>query len=159
MKKTATLLFVILLTINVSAQLADITVRDMNKNRVSLNDFKGEKLTILDFWATWCKPCVSAIPKLNAIYGDFAQQGVELIGINVDGPRNQAKVKPFAKSLSINYPIVLDPDQELVNTYYVSAFPTLIVINSKGKEVFVHEGFNPGDEQVIREELKKLLQQ
>ena len=47
--------------------------------------------------------------------------------------------------------------QELVNDYNVTAFPTLIVLNKKGKEVFIHEGFNPGDEKLIKEELSKLL--
>ena len=140
------------------AQLPDIEVRDLDKNWVALNDLKGEKLTVVDFWATWCKPCVSAIPKLNTIADEFSAKGVNFIGINVDGPRNQAKVKPFVKTLKINYTIILDPNQELVNELNVSAYPTLLVYNDKGKEVFVHEGFNPGDEKLIKKELQKLLE-
>jgi len=139
------------------AQLPDYEVKDINQNRIVLNDLKGEKFTLIDFWATWCKPCVSAIPKLNNIYNEFSKEGVQFIGVNVDDPRNQAKVKPFANSLNIKYPIVLDPNQDLVTYFNVNAFPTLIVINSKGKEVFVHEGFNPGDEKIIRKELSELL--
>lgn len=153
------LLFIIVLfTIYIStAQLPDIAVKDINHNWISLSDLSGENYTVIDFWATWCKPCVTAIPKLNSIYEEFSNKGIEFVGVNVDGPRNQSKVKPFANSLNIKYSIVLDPDQDLVSEFNVTAFPTLIVLNSKGKEVFMHEGFIPGDEKLIKEELSKLL--
>ena len=147
----------LIITLVTQAQLPEVEVKDINQNWVSLNNLSGEKYTVIDFWATWCKPCVTAIPKLNVIYQEFSSQGIEFVGVNIDGPRNQSKVKPFANTLNIKYPIVLDPNQELVNDYNVTAFPTLIVLNKKGKEVFVHEGFNPGDEKLIKEELTKLL--
>lgn len=140
-----------------SAQLPEIEVKNLNQDWVSLNDLSGEKLTVIDFWATWCKPCVTGIPKLNVIYEEFSKQGVEFVGINIDGPRNQSKVKPFVHSLGIKYSIVLDPDQELVDDFNVTAFPTLIVIDEKGKQVFIHEGFLPGDEKKIKDEITKLL--
>lgn len=157
MKRFYLFLFVLNITVAVSGQLPDIEVKDIDQNWVSLNSLKGEKLTVIDFWATWCKPCVTGIPKLNSIYKEFSEQGVEFIGINIDGPRNQSKVKPFVQTLGIKYPIVLDPDQDLVNDFNVTAFPTLIVINSEGKQVFVHEGFLPGDEKKINAEITKLL--
>lgn len=157
MKNIFLFLIVINITIFSSAQLPEIEVKDIDQNWVSLDEFNGEKLTVLDFWATWCKPCVTGIPKLNSLYKEFSEQGVEFIGINIDGPRNQSKIKPFVQSLGIQYPIILDPDQELVDDYNVTAFPTLIVINNKGKQVFVHEGFLPGDEKRIKEEISKLL--
>ena len=157
MRKITLLFFAGIIAISMKAQLPNLEVKDLNQNWVSLNDIKGEKLTVIDFWATWCKPCVSSIPKLNSIYEDFSKLGVEFIGINVDGPRNLAKVKPFATSLNIKYPIILDPNQDLVDEFNVNVFPTLIVINNAGKEVFIHEGFNPGDEKLIREELANLL--
>lgn len=140
------------------SQIPDVNVQDIDQNWVSLNDLKGKELTVLDFWATWCKPCVTSIPKLNKLYIQFSEKGVEFIGVNVDAPRSIAKVKPFANSLDIQYPIVLDPDQDLVNQFNVNVFPTLMVYNKKGEEVFVHEGFNPGDEQLIQKELTELLE-
>lgn len=159
MKRILPLLILFFIASASKAQLPNINVRDLDKNWISLPEMKGEKLTIVDFWATWCKPCVLAIPKLNEIYQDYSGRGVNFVSVNVDGPRNQAKVKPFAKAMGVSYPILLDPNQELVNELNVSAYPTLIVFNSKGKEVFVHEGFNLGDEKIIREELEKLLEQ
>lgn len=158
MKRILLLSLLVCIAFLSKAQLPDIEVRDLNKNWISLHEMKGEELTIIDFWATWCKPCVSAIPKLNEIYQEYSDRGVTLVSVNVDGPRNQAKVKPFVKAMGVKYPIVLDPNQELVDELNVSAYPTLLVFNSKGKEVFVHEGFNPGDEKIIKEELEKLLE-
>lgn len=157
MRKIATLILLLLFGASSYAQLPDIDVKDLDQNWVLLSELKGENYTVIDFWATWCKPCVSAIPKLNSIYKEFSDDGIEFIGVNVDGPRNQAKVKPFTKSLGILYPIVLDPNQELVDRYNISAFPTLIVLNNKGKEVYIHKGFNAGDEVLIKAELEKLL--
>ena len=158
MKKILAGIFLFVFVLSAQAQLPDLEVRDLERNWVALQELKGEKLTVVDFWATWCKPCVAAIPKLNTIAEEFSDKGVNFIGINVDGPRNQAKVKPFVKTLNINYTIILDPNQELVNELNVSAYPTLLVYNDKGKEVFVHEGFNPGDEKLIKKELEKLLE-
>lgn len=158
MKSILIAIYIICSSINTIAQLPEFEVRDLDQNWIHLSDLNGEELTVIDFWATWCKPCVSAIPKLNALYVEFSNQGVEFVGINVDGPRNHSKVKPFVNTLNIKYPIVLDPDQDLVNEYNVTAFPTLIVVNSKGNELFVHEGFNPGDEKMIRDKLIKLLE-
>lgn len=157
MKELVITIFLIWSSLTAFAQLPDIEVKDINQNLILLSELNGEKLTVVDFWATWCKPCVTAIPKLNSIYEELAPLGIQFVGVNVDGPRNQSKVKPFAKSLNIKYPIILDPDQNLVNEFHVTAFPTLIVFNTKGEEVFSHEGFNAGDEKLIREELSKIL--
>ncbi len=158
MKKTGLLIIAAFLTFSVQAQFPDNEVKDIDQNRISLTDLKGKKFTVLDFWATWCKPCVTAIPKINSIYGEFSPKGIGFIGVNVDGPRNLSKVKPFATSMNIKYPVVLDPDQDLVNRFNVTVFPTLLVLNENGKEVFIHEGFNVGDEKLIKEELQRLLE-
>jgi len=156
--KAATTFLLLNMTILYSfGQLPDFMVNDLDNNRIALSDLKGKKLTVVDFWATWCKPCVSSIPKLNSIYREMKNEGVEIIGVNVDGPRNISKVKPFVKSLQIEYPVILDADQDLVDEFNVTVFPTLIVLNDKGKKVFTHEGYNSGDEQIITAELNRLL--
>ena len=157
MKQLTILILLLLCGYSGKTQIPDLELKSLENKLVSIEDLQGEKLTVIDFWATWCKPCVAAIPKLNEIHNQFSEKGVSFIGINVDGPRNQAKVKPFVKSLNISYPILLDTDQELVNDFNVGAFPTLIVLNEKGKEVFVHEGFNNGDEKLISTKLENLL--
>ena len=86
----------------------DFTLNDTENEPVSYSDLKGDKLTVIDFWATWCQPCVSSIPKLVEIRSDYMDKGVAFIGISVDSPRNLSKVKPFSHSLGIDYPVLLD---------------------------------------------------
>ncbi len=83
------------------AKVHDFKLKDIENKRRSYSELKGDNLTIIDFWATWCKPCVRSIPKLVELYEEFSGQGVEIIGINVDSPRNAQKVKPTARSLGI----------------------------------------------------------
>ena len=66
--------------------------KSLDNNIFSIDDLKGEKITVIDFWATWCKPCVQSLPKLNEVYNKYKDQGVQFVGMNIDGPRNMAKV-------------------------------------------------------------------
>ncbi len=138
-------------------QVRNFTLNDLDNKQQSFNDLKGEKLTILDFWATWCKPCNKAIPELNKIYNENKSKGVNVIGINCDGPRSIAKVAPLAKTLQIEYPVLIDMNIQLMAELNLSAYPTLVIVNNSGKIVWIHEGFVPGDELVISDEINKQL--
>jgi thiol-disulfide isomerase/thioredoxin len=135
----------------------DFTLKDLENKRVSFSDLKGEKLTILDFWATWCKPCSRAIPKLISLYEAYKDSGVQVIGISVDSPRNLPKVKPFVNSLGITYPILLDSNSELMSELQVTSLPTFLIVDAQNEIVFFHRGYRPGDETIIREEIDKLI--
>ena len=156
MKKWLLILF-LFSGVHVFSQNLFAELKNLDGDYVRLNDYQGEKLTVIDFWATWCKPCIAAIPKLSKLSDEFEDDGVVFWGINIDSPRNQAKVKPFVMSLDITYPVFLDGDQELMSDLNVNVVPTLIVLDAKGKIKFFHEGFQVGDEEVIREEIQKLL--
>lgn len=158
MKKYILIVGIFLFYIPLSAQqVRNFTYKDLQNNSRSYHDLKGEKLTLIDFWATWCKPCNKSIPALNRIYETYKDKGVNVIGINCDGPRSIAKVKPLSTALNIKYPVLLDINSQLMNELNLSAFPTLIVVNNVGKVVWVHEGYNTGDEKIIAEEIDKLL--
>jgi len=135
----------------------NFVLKDIENNNRSFNELKGEKLTLIDFWATWCKPCTKAIPELNRIYDEFKLQGVEIIGINCDGPRSVSKVGPFSKSMNIKYPVLIDINSEIKTALNVIAFPTLLLVDSKGKIIWIHEGFVSGDTETIIDEIKKHL--
>ena len=138
-------------------QVRNFVLNDLQNKSRSFDELKGEKLTLIDFWATWCKPCIKAIPELNKLYRNYSSKGVNLIGINCDGPRSIAKVAPMTKTLQIEYPVLLDMNTQLMNELNLSAYPTLLIVNSTGKVVWVHEGYVPGDEAVIEKEIERQL--
>lgn len=141
------------------AQLPDLELKNLDRQYVRLKDVQGKQLTVIDFWATWCKPCLASIPKINELAVEFQNKGVVFWGINVDSPRNQSKVKPFVRSMDISYPVFLDGDQELMDNLNVSVMPTLLILDHHGKIRFFHEGYQPGDEKIIREKIQQLLSQ
>ena len=136
----------------------NFNLENTDNQTVFYNDLKGGKLTVIDFWATWCKPCLNAMPKLNMLADTFGNKGVQFVGISVDGPRNWSKVKPFIQSMGIGYPVLIDKDGELMRDLNINAIPTLLIADGKNEIVYLHEGFNLGDEKIIRSELNKLLQ-
>jgi thiol-disulfide isomerase/thioredoxin len=132
-------------------------LKDIESQTQSFENLKGEKLTLIDFWATWCKPCVKAIPKLNEIYKDYKEKGVNIIGVNCDGPRSISKVEPMSKALAIEYPVLLDIDNELRIDLDVNYYPTLIMVNQKNEIVWLHEGYGYDDDKLIVQQIEKQL--
>jgi len=159
LKTTVLLLFFIGQMQNsaISQSNFNYTLNDVEGNEVDLANIRGTNLTVLDFWASWCKPCLKAIPKLIELSKKYESSNVNFIGINEDSPRNISKVAPLANSLGINYPVLLDSDQELMNDFLVNTLPTLIILGKNGKVVFTHIGYSNGDEILIEETINKLL--
>lgn len=159
MKIFLSLLLFLFTSVSAGPKVHNFSLKNLDNRTTSYEDLKGEKLTVIDFWATWCKPCIKSIPKFVEMYDKLDEQGVNFIGISVDGPRNLSKVKPFAKSLGIDYPVLLDTDNTLMARLRVQAVPTLLIVNSEDEVVYLHEGYAPGEEKMIEEEIKKLLKE
>jgi peroxiredoxin len=98
------------------------------------------------------------MPKLNTLYEELADEGLEVIGISCDGPRSVGLVDPVINSMSITYPILKDIDCELKNAHGYQAYPTLIILDNQGEITFVHEGFRSGDEKEIEEHIRAMLE-
>ena len=154
------LLFFIIIGIGTLAGQAvnDFELEDIDRNNQNLSDLQGHKLTIIDFWATWCLPCQEAMKELVKLYPNLRDNGVEVIGINVDGPRNISKVKPFIKTMGITYPILMDTNMDLMSDLGVSVVPTIIIINDEKKILYAKEGYQAGDDQVLRAKIDELLE-
>jgi thiol-disulfide isomerase/thioredoxin len=152
-----TILFTISMLIVNGQQVNNFRLNDLDNVSRSFTELKGEKITLIDFWATWCKPCNKAIPELNKIYDLYKDKGVQIIGINCDGPRSINKVAPLASALQIKYHVLTDINSEVMKNLNINSFPTLVIINSQGKIVWIHVGFSSGDEKTIIEEIEKNL--
>lgn len=152
------LVFLLLSNVGFNQTLRGFTLPNINNININFNDIKGKKLTVVDFWATWCKPCMKAIPKLSHLSSKYRPKGVQFIGINGDGPRNMAKVGPLTRALQIDYLVLLDPDLTIFQDLNVSTFPTLLILNENNEIIWRHEGFLEGDERLIEEAILNNLQ-
>ena len=132
-------------------------LKDTEGNDRILEELRGERLTVIDFWTTWCAPCKRTLPILNKMAMQYRDKGVCFIGINLDGPGNISKVAPFIKAMNISYPVLLDMNHEWASYFLVSAVPTLIVLDDSGSVVWTHEGFVTGDDVLVKEKLDSLL--
>ena len=147
-----------LLVNGINAQEPYFRLKDLSNQWKEYGDLKGENLTVVDFWASWCQPCVQSIPHLNEMASLYADRGVGFIGVSIDGPRNQSKLTPFIKSMGVTYPILRDINTELMSELNVTAVPTLLIYDSSGDLVHIHEGYRPGDELAIGEAIESLLE-
>jgi thiol-disulfide isomerase/thioredoxin len=158
MKHTGLAAFLLLLGFAMPRDgIPNFELKNLDDRTVRFSELKGERLTVIDFWATWCAPCIRSIPELVKMSEAFASEGVNFVGINVDSPRNLSKVKPFARSLGVTYPVLLDTNSEVMAQLNVTAMPTLLVVDAENEIVLVHEGYRPGDETYLREEIEHLL--
>lgn len=109
--------------------------RLQGEETLSLADFRGRTL-VIDFWATWCAPCVEQIPLLNAFAA--ANEQVAVVGVAVDAEGRRV-VAPFAETHGINYPVLLG-DEALARRYGAPGFPALAIVDPGGRMTSLHVG-------------------
>jgi len=132
----------------------DWTLKDAEGESHSLSDYEG-KIVVLDFWATWCGPCVKAMPGLQKLHEKYADKGVAVIGMNTSESGDPVA---FMKKKNFTYQLLLNADP-VSNAYRVRGIPAFYVLDGEGTIVFSAVGFSPGHEKeiekVINEELAK----
>jgi cytochrome c biogenesis protein CcmG, thiol:disulfide interchange protein DsbE len=106
----------------------DFAVQDADR-RVELRDFAGQ-IVVLNFWATWCAPCVAELPTLVELQQRFKEKGVTVIGVSVDADADV--YHRFLKEHNIDFLTVRDPDQKANNLYGTFKFPETYIIDRKG---------------------------
>jgi thiol-disulfide isomerase/thioredoxin len=141
----------------VDAKPKTFSLRNLDGDIIKLEDYFGKGPILLDFWATWCKPCVKSLPKLDQLATQYKDQNLIIFGINEDGPRSLSKVEMFVSSMGLTFPILLDENREVIRTYQVSGLPTSILLDKSGNTVLTLRGYRPGDEKKLENEIEKLL--
>ncbi|HQU85367.1 MAG TPA: TlpA disulfide reductase family protein, partial [Pyrinomonadaceae bacterium] len=107
------------------------TLFDASKNEHSLSDYRG-KVIVMDFWATWCGPCIKSMPDLQKLYDKYKSRGVEVIGINVWEESNAAL---YMRERGFTYNLLLN-GEETAKLYKVINLPTLYIIGTDGKIIY-----------------------
>ena len=131
----------------------DFTLTDLNGKNVSLTEFRG-KIVILDFWATWCPPCILEIPHFIELQDKYRDMGFAMVGISLDQAGIEV-VKTFAQKYKINYPILMNDGQVHIAYGGISSIPTTFVIDPAGNIRKKYIGYI--EKTVFEEDIKTLL--
>ncbi len=135
------------------AKAPDFEVKDIEGKNFKLSDFKG-KVLILDFWATWCPPCIEEIPGFNNLYSSYQKDGLEIIGLSLDNAGEKV-VKDFVAKNSIKYKVAMGNAEIADNYGGITGIPTTFIINKNGEIASKHIGFTSKAD--FEKEIKKLL--
>ena len=130
--------------------------KDRKGKTFRLSEYKG-KVVLLDFWASYCTPCIMAMPDLEKISKKYATKGVTVIGVNGDPPMGQKTVDQILERQKVTYRQVLDPQSKASEDYRVSGIPCLVFVDKKGIIREIHSGFVPDGGRSIAAIIDKLL--
>jgi peroxiredoxin len=125
---------------------------------VSLHQLRG-KVVLVDFWGTFCGPCKSSFPKLQALSAKYAGSGLQVVGISEDEAEDKGKIPTFASTYGAKFAIAWDEDRSISQRYRPETMPSSFLIDRRGVVRFAHAGYRGGDEAELEKEVQELLAQ
>lgn len=128
----------------------DFTLPSLDGDSISLSDYEGEKVVIVDFWATTCDPCLAEMPELIELYEKKKDQGFEILAVATDGSETQAAVSATVAKFKMPFPILLDPETEVMDLYNPKGIlPFTVIVDRNGGMVFTRASFQAGDTKAM----------
>jgi thiol-disulfide isomerase/thioredoxin len=123
--------------------------------------FPKGKVTLVDFWATWCAPCRASMPRVQRLWQDYSSRGMELYSVNTDdeSPQRKPAVERFLQQNGLSFPVVLDDgDKTASDAFRIASLPTLIVVDRQGRVVWSRIGaLTASEEREVRSVLDGAL--
>ena len=137
----------------------DFTAKGVDGKTYTLSELLKKGPVLLDFWTTYCKPCMMELPRLQKLWEEHAEEGFTLLGVVSDDQRTAAKIKPTIRSKNFKFLNVLDPDHKIGSAYNVRNYPTSVLIAPDGKIAVYNLGYKLGDEEETGKRIVALLQE
>ena len=143
------------------AQLPAVTLKTLDGKTVNTETLSNDgKPFIIDFFATWCKPCNRELSAIAEVYDEWQEEtGVKIYAVSIDQAQNINKVKPLVDQNEWEYDVLLDPNSELLKAFGGQMIPFVVVVDGKGNVVSKHSGYTDGAENELIEEVRKLIAQ
>ena len=144
---------------SVQAQLPAITLKTMNGVEVRTDTLPNDgKPFIIDFFATWCKPCNRELDAISEVYEEWQEEtGVKIFAVSIDQAQNINKVKPLVSNHNWEYDVLLDPNSDFLRAVGGQMIPYTLIVDAQGKVVYKHSGYTDGAETEIIEKVRELV--
>lgn len=133
------------------------TARDVNNRLVSTDSLIVRGPLIIDFWATWCSPCLAEFRAIEKLLKKYENKNVTVLAVSEDGPSEAARVKQMAATNKWPFIVVMDNSRSIAQKFNVSALPSLFLIGSDGKIRMNTRGYVVGDEAKLEKELRDTI--
>ena len=162
MKIIFSLTFAMILSLSTSfaqnSSLPSVNVKTLAGETVDIQDYgKNGKITVISFWATWCSPCKRELDAISEIYEEWQEDyDMELLAVTIDDARALPKVNSIVGTKGWEYTVLSDVKQELQRALNFQTVPMTFLVDQDGNIVYKHSGYNPGDEDELEDEMKKL---
>lgn len=142
----------------IGSKVPSVKIKKMDGTPINTSVFSNNgKPIVIDFWATWCVPCVMELGAIADKYEYWKKEtGVKIFLVAVDTVHNTTTVSTFVKNKQWQYEVYLDQDGDFQKAMQVMDTPCTFVIDGSGKIVWMHNSYNEGDEDKVFEQLKKL---
>lgn len=159
LKKSLFMAAIALCAFSASAELPSVNLKDINGKVIDTAKLNNDgKPFVIDFWATWCKPCVRELKAIADVYDEWVEEtGVKIYAVSLDEAQNEQRVKPFVQNKGWEYEVLLDPNGDFKRMLGVSDPPHVFVVDGEGNIVWNHQGYVDGSEEEIIEAVKKAM--
>lgn len=160
---TLAMMFFTIATVNAqqTQTLPDLSLKDVNGKNKNVAEYgKTGKITVISFWATWCTPCKKELTNINDnLLEEWKNKyNVQLVAVSTDNSKNVLKVKPFVDGQGWEFDCLLDVNEDFKRAINATIIPHTILIDQMGKIVWTHTGYVEGDEFILEEQIKKLVE-
>ncbi|MEK3997136.1 MULTISPECIES: thiol-disulfide oxidoreductase ResA [Psychrobacillus] len=116
--------------LQVGDEAPDFVLTDMNGERHQLSEYKGQGV-FLNFWGTWCKPCEREFPLMDKQYQEVKDQGLQILAVNIG--ESDFVVQKYIDRKGLTFPVLIDDNKSVMETYNINPLPTTFLINPEGK--------------------------
>jgi peroxiredoxin len=132
----------------------DFELDRLDGGTVRLSEHLGKDVVLIDFWATFCEPCLASMPQLDAIYRKYKGRGFVVLGVSIDGPDSVAQVRAEVQKLGVSFPILLDQETRAVALYNPkTSAPFSVLIGRDGSILKQKEGYTTGDAAALEQDV------
>jgi thiol-disulfide isomerase/thioredoxin len=138
-------------------KVASVLLENMDGDEVNTAELEFDGPVIISFWATWCSPCKRELNTIHDLYIDWQDEtGVNLVAVSVDDQKTMNSVPMYVNGKSWEYLVLMDPNGDFKRAMGVNNVPHTFLLDRAGNIVYSHNNYAPGDELILRDELKKL---